>query len=175
MAAEPESDRPHNRHSSRSSARLATVQALYQIELSGRTADSVIDEFLAHRAGQEIDGARYAMPSRSHFERTVRLATDRGEELDGLVAACLGERWTLERLGVVLRAVLRAAACELAACPDVPARVVIDEYIEVARAFFSGDEPAFVNGALDTLARRVRAVEMTQDHGTRHGPASPGG
>ncbi len=155
----------------RSSARLACVQALYQIEMSGQPAESVIAEFLDHRVGHEIDGAHYTKPNRRHFERTVRAAADRAEEIDALVAASLAERWSLDRLGAVLRALMRAAACELAACPDVPARVVIDEYVELARAFFSGREPAFVNGALDSLARRLRAAEMA--NGTDHGrPAS---
>ena len=151
----------------RSSARLACVQALYQIEMSGQPADSVIEEFLDHRVGQEIDGERYAAPHRRHFERTVREAAARAEEFDALVAATLAQRWSMERLGTVVRALMRAATCELATCPDVPARVVIDEYVELARAFFSGREPAFVNGALDSLARRLRAAEMADgaDHG----------
>lgn len=152
----------------RSGARLASVQALYQIELSGRPADSVIEEFLRHRVGRDLDGARFVKPHRRHFEHTVREASARAREIDALVADSLAERWSLERLGAVLRALMRAAACELFTCPEVPARVVIDEYVELARAFFSGREPAFVNGALDTLARRLRAVEMaeaTEDDG----------
>ena len=153
----------------RSSARLACVQALYQIEMSGQPADEVIEEFLNHRAGHEIDGERYAAPHRRHFERTVREAAARADEFDALVAATLAERWSMERLDAVVRALLRAATCELAACPDVPARVVIDEYVELARAFFSEREPAFVNGALDSLARRLRAAEMADgaDRGGR--------
>ena len=151
----------------RSSARLACVQALYQIEMSGQPADAVIEEFLSHRAGHEIDGERYAAPHRRHFERVVREAHARAGEFDALVAATLAERWSLERLGAVVRALLRAATCELAACPDVPARVVINEYVDLARAFYSEREPAFVNGALDSLARRLRAAEM--GHGADHG------
>ena len=163
--AAPEAPAP--RGQGRSSARLACVQALYQIEMSGQSADEVIEEFLNHRAGHEIDGERYAVPQRRHFERTVREAARRAAEFDALVAAVLAERWSMERLGTVVRALMRAATCELAACPDVPARVVIDEYVALARAFFSGSEPAFVNGALDSLARRLRAAEMGDgaDHG----------
>ena len=158
---------PTPRGQGRSSARLACVQALYQIEMSGQSADAVIEEFLSHRAGHEIDGERYAEPHRGHFERTVREAAARTDEFDALVAATLAEHWSMERLGTVVRALMRAATCELAACPDVPARVVINEYVELARAFFSGREPAFVNGALDSLARRLRGVEMAEgaDHG----------
>ena len=155
-----------SRGQGRSSARLACVQALYQIEMSGQSVDEVIEEFLSHRAGHEIDGERYAVPHRRHFERTVREAAGRADEFDALVAATLTEHWSLERLDAVVRALLRAATCELAACPDVPARVVINEYVELARAFFSEREPAFVNGALDSLARRLRAAEMADgaDH-----------
>jgi N utilization substance protein B len=142
------------------------VQALYQIELSGESADTVIEEFLSHRAGHEIDGERYAAPHVRHFERVVQEASARAAEFDALVTATLAERWSLDRLGAVVRALLRAATCELAACPDVPARVVINEYVELARAFYSEREPAFVNGALDSLARRLRAAEMADgaDH-----------
>lgn len=157
---------PKPRGQGRSSARLACVQALYQIEMSGQSADAAIEEFLSHRAGHEIDGERYAAPHQRHFERTVREAVARADEFDALVAATLAERWSMERLGAVVRALLRAATCELATCPDVPARVVIDEYVELARAFFSGREPAFVNGSLDSLARRLRAAEM--GHGADH-------
>ena len=166
-AAPGAAEAPAPRGQGRSSARLACVQALYQIEMSGQSADEVIEEFLNHRAGHEIDGERYAAPHRRHFERTVREASARAAEFDALVAAVLAERWSMERLGTVVRALMRAATCELAACPDVPARVVIDEYVALARAFFSGREPAFVNGALDSLARRLRAAEMGDgaDHG----------
>lgn len=156
----------------RSSARLACVQALYQIEMSGQPAETVIAEFTSHRMGREIDGDQYAEPDRRHFERTVRAAVSRADELDGFVAESLSERWSLARLGAVMRALMRAAACELATCPDVPARVVIDEYVELARAFFSGDEPAFVNGALDSMARRLRQGELANGKG--HDPAAPG-
>ena len=173
MAASPGTARtPTPPGRGRSSARLACVQALYQIEMSGQSADAVIEEFMSHRAGHEIDGERYAAPQRRHFERTVRAAAARADEFDALVAATLAEHWSMERLGAVVRALLRAATCELATCPDVPARVVIDEYVELARAFYSEREPAFVNGALDSLARRLRVAEMGQ--GTDHGPSAPG-
>ncbi len=152
-------------HPGRSSARLSGVQALYQIELSNESAETVIAEFLRHGLGREVEGEALAEPDRIHFERMVRDATARAEELDALISPCLAERWTMARIGALPRALLRAAACELVACPDVPARVVIDEYVELARAFFSGDEPAFVNGALDTLARRLRPREFTGNSG----------
>jgi len=81
-------------------------------------------------------------------------------EIDRSIAAVLSEKWKLERVDSILRAILRCAVFELVARRDVPAKVVIDEYVAVAGAFFGGDEPGFVNGALDTIARRKRAVEF---------------
>ena len=144
----------------RSAARLAAVQALYQIELSDAVLESVIEEFLDHRIGREIEGAQYAEADREHFKWLVRNVSDRLAELDGCVGGALGTGWTVSRLGALMRALLRAAAAELLARPDIPARVVLNEYIELAGAFFSGREPAFVNAALDTLAHRLRAGEF---------------
>ena len=144
----------------RSAARLAAVQALYQIELSDAVLESVIEEFLDHRIGREIEGAQYAEADREHFKWLVRNVSDRLAELDGCVGGALGTGWTVSRLGALMRALLRAAVAELLARPDIPARVVLNEYIELAGAFFSGREPAFVNAALDTLAHRLRAGEF---------------
>ncbi|MEE8171376.1 MAG: transcription antitermination factor NusB [Alphaproteobacteria bacterium] len=144
----------------RSVARLAAVQALYQMELSGSALETVIEEFLAHRIGREIEGAHYAEADRKHFKWLVRNVNNRMNELDGCVGGALNTGWTVSRLGALMRALLRAAAVELLARPDIPARVVMNEYVELAGAFFSRREPAFVNAALDTLARRLRAGEF---------------
>jgi len=149
----------------RSVARLAAVQALYQIELSDAVLESVIEEFLDHRIGREIEGAQYAEADREHFKWLVRNVSDRLAELDGCVGGALGTGWTVSRLGALMRALLRAAAAELLARPDIPARVVLNEYIELAGAFFSGREPAFVNAALDTLAHSLRAGMMCLNAG----------
>jgi N utilization substance protein B len=158
----------------RSVARLAAVQALYQIELSDGALDSVIEEFLDHRIGAEIEGAQYAEADRQHFKWLVRNVSERIIELDECVGGALGAGWTVSRLGALMRALLRAAAAELLARPDIPARVVMNEYIELAGAFFSGREPAFVNAALDTLAHRLRAGEFASpvdaDGDARHSP-----
>jgi N utilization substance protein B len=144
----------------RSAARLAAVQALYQIELSEAAPEVVIEEFLAHRIGREIEGAQYAEADREHFKWLVRNVSGRMVELDECVGGALDTGWTVDRLGALMRALLRAATAELMARPDIPARVVMNEYVELAGAFFSRREPAFVNAALDTLAHRLRAEEF---------------
>ena len=167
--ARDEAPRPGHK---RSTARLAAVQALYQVELSAAPAEDVVAEFLRHRLGQEIEGSRYADADRDHFAWLVRSTAARLDELDRLVLGVLAESWTMARLGALMRALMRAAACELLERADVPARVVINEYVDLARAFFADREPAFVNGALDRLARRLRPDEFTSS-GAVTGPAAP--
>jgi N utilization substance protein B len=131
------------------------VQALYQIDLTSGDSASVIREFRQHRIegeGGKADG--------EFFAAIVAGVGARGEEIDAKLAPLLAEGWALPRLETVLRAILRAGAFELLARGDVPARVVIDEYVNVARAFFSDREPGVVNGILDRLARNVRADEF---------------
>ncbi len=142
-------------------ARLAAVQALYQIELTGADAGAVVSEFLAHRLGREIDGEQYAEADRGFFAELVKGCSERREDVDGIVAASLPPDWPLARLESVLRAILRAGTYELLARSDVPARVAINEYVEIAHAFFSGKEPGMVNGVLDRIARRLREAELS--------------
>ena len=120
----------------------------------------MIEEFLAHRIGREIEGEQYAEADREHFKWLVRNASERIDELDECLGGALDTGWSVSRLGALMRALLRAATIELMARPDIPARVVMNEYVELAGAFFSRREPAFVNAALDTLARRLRAGEF---------------
>ena len=137
----------------RRAARLAAVQALYQMELAGVGAEEVAEEFVAHRFGDEDADIEF-------FRAIVAGVPDHQAEIDKAIAACLSENWTLARVDSILRAILRCGVFELVARRDVPAKVVIDEYVAVAGAFFGGDEPGFVNGALDTIARRKRAAEF---------------
>ena len=157
----------------RSSARLACVQALYQIEMSGQSVDEVIEEFLSHRSGHEIDGERYAVPHRRHFERTVREAAGRADEFDALVAATLAERWSLERLDAVVRALLRAAPASCGHCPDVPGRRGDQRVRGACARLLPEREPAFVQRALDSLAagcaRRRWRTERTMTGRARAG------
>lgn len=144
----------------RSASRLAAVQALYQMELSGTGVSSVIREFQDHRLGAEIDGAEYRHADPDFFADLVQGVVSRQMDIDAEVNGRLAEGWRLPRLDSILRALLRAAAYELMARDDVPARVVIDEYVDVAHAFFEGAEPGFVNGVLDRIARHLRAAEF---------------
>jgi N utilization substance protein B len=144
----------------RHAARLAAVQALYQMELTGGDAETVAREFLDHRFAKETEIAPAGEPDEEFFAAIVRGVPHHQVEIDRAIAQCLSEDWKLERIDSILRAILRAGAAELIALQDVPAKVVIDEYVDVSHAFFSGPEPAFVNAALDKLARQKRAPEF---------------
>ena len=148
------------RRSGRSAARLAAVQALYQIGMGGAGPREVIAEFVEHRFDGEEGGGKMPPADRELFAELVMGVSDRREEVDGLVADALSADWTLARLELLVRTVLEAGAWESLACPDVPARVVIDEYVEVAHAFFSRGEPGLVNGVLDRICRRLRPDEF---------------
>ncbi len=146
--------------SARTAARVAAVQALYQMDLAGTDLNDVIDEFLQLRfdAGQHdetIEGA-----DRTFFADILRAVLRRQREIDPIVDEQLATGWRLVRVDAILRAVLRAGVAELLDRNDVPARVVINEYINVARFFFSEDEPRVVNGVLDKVAHAVRAKEF---------------
>lgn len=145
--------------SRRSAARLAAVQILYEMELAGASADAVLGDFLAGRwnhgsaaPADELDSAFLA--------DLVRGVADRRADVDGMVGAALSADWTLDRLEVILRSILLAGAYELLAETDIPPRVVITEYVDVAHAFFSGNEPGLVNGVLDRLAHTLRPDEL---------------
>jgi N utilization substance protein B len=137
----------------RSKARLAALQALYQLEIAGGTAGEVVDEFIEHRFGADDHDQEF-------FRAVVNGVLTHQVEIDRSVARSLAEGWTLARIDSILRALFRAATYELVARKDVPAKVVIDEYVELARDFFDGDEPKFVNAVLDKLAHRKRAAEF---------------
>ncbi|MSP68328.1 MAG: transcription antitermination factor NusB [Alphaproteobacteria bacterium] len=148
---------------SRSAARLAAVQALYQLEFGDAgpvQIAAVVEEFSQHRLGREVEGEQYRRADREHFVEVVRGVHAGLGEIDAMIASALAPGWALARIGTLQRAILRAGAHELRARPDVPVRVVINEYVDVAHAFFHGDEPAFVNGLLDRLARVLREAEF---------------
>ena len=137
----------------KSAARLAAVQALYQIELNDADVEGVILEFMAHRMPKgPVDSAL--------FSDVVRGAVRRRDEIDAQLRSVLAAGWPLERLEAVMRAILRCAVYELLMRPDVPVRPAINEYVNVAHAFFAKDEPGFVNGVLNSLARRLRPREF---------------
>ena len=145
----------------RSVARLAAVQALYQLEANSETDPrSVVREFARHRFGQEIDGGRLGEADPELFADIVCGVSDDRQYLDTEISAALTEDWPLARLDSVLRAILRAGAYELVHRHDVPPRVSLAEYTAIAYAFFAGKEPGLANGVLDRLGRVLRADEM---------------
>jgi transcription antitermination protein NusB len=140
----------------RSAARLGAVQALYQREIGGDAVSKLLTEFHNHRLGQEIEGADYAEADTALFDDVVTGVAARQEELDALITAALATGWAMDRLDMPMRALLRAAVYELVARADITAATVIDEYVDVSHAFHAEKEAKFVNGLLDTVARRVR-------------------
>jgi transcription antitermination protein NusB len=141
----------------RSVARLAAVQALYQMEVSSVGVEAVIREFSEHRFDRDVEGVTLAAADEAFFAELVRGVVAHQREVDLAIVKRLAQGWRLERLDATVRAILRAGAYELEHRPDVPTEVVIDEYVEVAKSFFEGPEPGFVNGALDGVAQDVRA------------------
>jgi N utilization substance protein B len=140
----------------RSVARLAAVQALYQMETIGVGSEAVIREFGEHRFDRDIEGQTLAPADEAYFGRIVRGVVEHQSKIDAAVRRRLAADWRLERLDATLRAILRAGAMELVECPDAPVEVVIDEYVDLAKSFFDGPEAGFVNAALDAIARDVR-------------------
>jgi N utilization substance protein B len=145
------------RSRSRSAARLAAVQALYQQEMEGTPLPRLLNEFHDHRLGAVIEDEHYHDAERDFFDDIVTGADARRGELDTLIAARLADDWSLERLDRPMRAILRAGAYELVARKDVPVATVISEYVDVAHAFYDKRESGFVNGLLDAIAKATRA------------------
>jgi N utilization substance protein B len=154
----------------RREARLAAVQALYQIEMTGAAAEDVLLEFLQHRLGQDNEEVRLEAADRELFCELVRGAAAERDDLDDMLAAVLDEDWPVERLETLLCALLRAGAYEISARLDTPARAIIKEYLAVADAFFGAKEPAMVNGVLDRLARTLRTEEFEATASVGAGP-----
>ena len=149
------------RASSRSAARLAAVQALYQMDMTGIDLNQVIAEFEAHRLGREIEGCQFAEAEVAFFRDLVQGVVREQLEIDPLIDKQLAEGWRLTRVDSILRAILRAGVFEILVRNDVPAKVIISEYVDIAHAFFAEDEPKVVNGILDKLGHRARPQEFT--------------
>ena len=141
---------------SRSAARLAAVQALYQMEMEATPLAKLLHDFHQHRLGATIEDATYADAEQDFFDDVVTGTDARRAEIDGLITDRLAEGWSLNRLDRPMGAILRAGTYELIARPDVPAASVISEYIDVAHAFFDKRETGFVNGLLDAIAKTAR-------------------
>jgi len=157
-----------NRAASRSAARLAAVQALYQMDMTGIDLNEVVAEFETHRLGQEVEGEQYCEAEAQFFRDLVEGVVREQRRLDPMIDQQLAEGWRLTRVDSILRAILRSGAYELLLRDDVPARVVITEYVDIAHAFFGEDEPKVVNGILDRLGHKARPQEFAA-RGAGHG------
>ncbi len=142
---------------SRSAARLAAVQALYQMDMEKTPLARLLDEFHQHRLGKEIEDEQYADAEVAFFDDVVKGVDARRDEIDLLISEKLAQGWSLARLDKTMVQILRCGAYELLARPDVPKAAAITEYVDVAHAFFEPREAKFVNGLLDAIAREVRA------------------
>jgi len=155
-------DRKANR---RGAARLAAVQALYQMDIAGTPLGDILAEFQSHWIGQEVDGSQYLPAEAAFFRGVVQGVLDDQRKLDPMIDKALQGGWPLKRVESLLRAVLRAGVYELSSRSDVPARVVVSEYVDVAHAFLDAEETGMVNAVLDQLARQLRAGEFVRTAG----------
>lgn len=142
----------------RTMARLAAVQALYQMEHAGTGVDQVIREFVSFRLGGEMEGSLLKDADADFFADIVRGVVETQRGIDPFIQNHLSEKWTLKRLDATARAILRCGIFELIRRPDIPWPVVVDEYVEIANSFFEKGEtePRFVNGVLDASAQAIR-------------------
>lgn len=144
---------PHQR---RSATRLAAIQALYALEVSGGEIDGVLADFIERRWSPSDGSSVSSRPDEAFLRALVEGVVACGPKIDVAIEGALTGGWTLSRLEILLRAILRAGAFELCAQPDVPTKVIINEYLEITHAFFAGKEPSLVNAVLDRLAGRFR-------------------
>jgi transcription antitermination protein NusB len=156
---------PSGRPRTRTASRVAAVQALFQSEQASENPETVIDQFVRHRLGETAaehgyEDGRIPDAEVPLFAQIVRAAVRQQDTIDAMVAEALPADWPLARIDPVLRALLRAAGAELAASGGAPAKVVINEYLDIARGFFTGPEPGLVNAVLDRLARLLRTTEF---------------
>ena len=145
--------RPANK---RGAARLAAVQALYQMDVAGVGILDVVHEYETYRLGQEVDGNQYLEADAQWFRAIVAGVVDNQKTLDPIIHASLTDDWPLDRLDATLRAILRAGAFEVTSRKDVPVAVAVNEYVDIAKAFFDGEEPKLVNAVLDRIAKKNR-------------------
>src|SRR5262249_46643203 len=149
----------------RGAARLAAVQALYQMDIAGKGLNDILAEFESHWLGREVEGEQYLPAEAAFFREIVGGCAAEQRRLDPLIDQTLAAGWPLKRIEAIVRAVLRAGAYELDKRTDIPARVVVSEYVGVANAFVEREETGMVNAVLDALARRFRGGEFTDAAG----------
>lgn len=145
----------------RSGARLAVVQALYDMDISGKGVLDALAEFEAHWIGREIDGVAHPPAEVAFFRDLLRGTVEEQRQIDPQIDQALTQGWPLRRIETVLRAILRAGTYELMFRKDVPPRAAISQYVDVAHSFYTGDEPGLVNAVLDRIARKVRGDELS--------------
>jgi N utilization substance protein B len=152
--------RPANQ---RGAARLAAVQALYQMDVGRQTLEDTLAQFQVHHLGREIEGDQY-LPADADFFRQIVTGVIKSQlDIDPTVDNALAEGWPMSRIDATLRAILRAATFELLRRRDIPTGVVINEYVDIARAFYEDEAPRMVNGVLDAIAKRVNRDNMGVD------------
>jgi len=144
----------------RGAARLAAVQALYQMDMTGAGLNEILAQFESHWLGREVEGEQYLPAEAAFFRDIVSGVVDAQRDLDPRIDAALEATWPLKRIEAILRSVLRAGAYELERRTDIPARVIVSEYVDVAHAFVDRTETGMVNAVLDRLARSARAEEF---------------
>jgi transcription antitermination protein NusB len=162
VARSAEKARGPRKANKRGAARLAAVQALYQMDLAGTGLNEIFAEFESHWLGGEVEGARYRPAEAAFFRDIVGGVVREQSRLDPQIDAALARGWPLKRIEALLRAVLRAGAYELGFRRDVPARVVTSEYVDIAGCFVDHEETGMVNAVLDQLAHQLRAAEFTE-------------
>jgi N utilization substance protein B len=142
---------------SRSASRLAVVQALYQMELSGQDSEAALEEFIEHRLGREIEGDQYMEADKKYFAGIVRGVVEQQGAIDRAIARAVPKEWPFDRIDATMRAILRAGTYEIISQTAVRARIIVNEYMNIATAFFDeGEENAFLSGVLNRLAREQR-------------------
>ncbi|MBA3039577.1 MAG: transcription antitermination factor NusB [Alphaproteobacteria bacterium] len=151
-----EENQPVKTANQRGAARLAAVQALYQMDIGGTGVLEVVSEYETHRLGQEVDGETYLKADASWFRSIVAGVVRDQTVIDPMIAGALQDDWALSRIDSTVRAILRAGVFELLERKDVPVPVIVTEYVEIARAFFEDEEPKLVNAVLDRIAKQVR-------------------
>lgn len=164
MAVDEQRDqRPVKPANKRGAARLAAVQALYQMDVGGTPLLETVSEYENHRLGREIDGETYRDADAAWFRDVVSGVVRRQKEIDPLIHNALPSDWPLSRLDTTLRAIMRAGTYEISARKDVPVAVIVSEYVDVAKAFYTAEEPGLVNAVLDRLARSERGEGRGRD------------
>ncbi len=154
--ADDHDDRPVKPANQRGAARLAAVQALYQMEISGAGVLEIVSEYENFRLGQELDGDTYLKADASWFRSIVAGVVNDQRKLDPMINEVLPDDWPLSRLDAILRSILRAGSFELIERKDVPIAVIVTEYVEITKAFFDVDETKLVNAVLDKIGKDVR-------------------